>query len=132
MVQPNSDDQANLRPTRKSGVRLCLQLSPDGLTVYANQQALVSISEQLLWLARSDARDHYECHVKMSLEEDDCRFEGKRPRNVWTLMPADLIDHFTQASDLDPGFELTFMVVSEHELDDMAHHQETGVLRTED
>lgn len=108
------------RPEKKSDARLCLSVRRDGLTAYGNTQAFQSLAEWLSWLSKSDPKEHFECHVTMALEDDASLFEGKRPRNVWTVADHAMRGIVTPRSSKHPGFELTFMMAGAAELDQMA------------
>jgi hypothetical protein len=116
------------KPRKTPGVRICIALTSDGVTAYGNPAALRSLAEWVGWLAESDPKEHFECHVTMSLENDASLFEGARPRNVWSLVAGNLRDAFPVRTDEHPGFELTFMVATDSDLDQMAMHQESGIL----
>ena len=116
------------QPKKVVGVRLCMALTADGLTAYGNKEAFAALAEWMSWLANSNERDHFECHVTMSLEDDASLFEGKRPRNIWTLIHKNLSGMVASRSDNSPGFELTFMTVEQADLDYMAQFQEAGKL----
>ena len=116
-------------PTLDKDVRICIAVMPHGLTAYCNKAALVALSKELARLAESDPREHFETHVQMRFEDEDCKFSGKRPRNVWVLRTKELAP--VLAPHDDPAcadFELTFMAIPEAELDDLGRHQETGLL----
>lgn len=115
-------------PTRKSGTRLCIAVTNSGVTLYGNKQAFKSLSEWMDWIASSSEGEHFECHVLMYLEDDESKFEGKEPRNVWTLIDETVSPSFTAKATNNTGFELTFMGVEEKELDYMAQFQNTGQL----
>jgi hypothetical protein len=116
------------KPEHAAGTRLCLVLTPDGLKAYGNRKAFAELAQWLTWLSESNEAEHYECHVTMSLEDDASQFEGKRPRNVWTLVDNEFSRIVPVRTDHSPGFELTFMTVENQDLDRMAQHQESGTL----
>jgi hypothetical protein len=124
------------RPEKLAGARLCIAVRKDGATLYGNPAALRSLAQHLLWIANAKPSEHYECHTIWELESDECRFDGKRPLNAWTLLEpalaAVLSKRRTVTVDGEPGydeeFEVTFMAVEEHDLDRLAEHQESGVL----
>ena len=98
------------------------------------------MAQHLLWAADADPAEHRECHVRWHLQPDACRFEGKRPLDIWTLVDADLAQSIPASplgSDSDAemqedGFEVTFMAVEESDLDALAQHQRTGLLPASD
>ena len=101
------------------------------MTIYGNRTAFVSFAEWMQWIAASPRGEHYEAHLVMDLEDDASKFEGKYPRNVWTL-----VDPALRAAGVitpvDPrDFEITFMAAEDSELDQMEAHQEAGLLPKE-
>lgn len=124
------------QPKKIPGTRLCLVVTKSGLKAYGNASALKSLASWLEWVAASNPAEHFECHVEMDLESDESKFEGKVPRNVWVLLQRELAGTLdvrekviVEGEPVDShGFGLTFMAVSESELDDMARLQSTGIL----
>lgn len=115
-------------PVKKDGTRLCIAVTSDGVTVYGNRQAFESLAEQMQWIAQSNSSEHYECHVVMAFENDESRFEGKKPKNVWVLAEKNLAHFPIKESENYTNYELTFMAVEEKDLDEMAKYQEAGLL----
>ena len=115
-------------PPKKPGVRVCLVLSAEGPKLYGNRAAFASLAEWMNWLAHSPENEHFECHVVMVLEDDESKFDGKHPRNAWTLISAD--SHDPPKEDKGAS-ELTLMCLEERELDQLALHQRTGELPRE-
>lgn len=111
-------------PSKKPGVRACLVVGRNGAKLYGNRAAFASLAEWMEWLAKSPMKEHFECHVPMDLEDDESKFEGKQPRNVWALLMAS--EDSTGESAGIGG--LTFMCLEEDELDQLAQHQVIGVL----
>ena len=120
-----------MTPANEAGTKLCISVSEKGVFVYGNKPAFKSLAKWMSWLAESDEADHFECHVVMSLEDDESKFEGKTPRNVWVLMDKKITDSFARRTDTDPGFELTFMAVENPDLEQLAKYQDAGVLPDE-
>ena len=123
-------------PKTIPGSRICFALSRDGVTAYGNNKALRSLSQWLDWLAKTDPATHNECHVSLSLESEEVILKGKRPKNVWILAEREFTPLLKSMSikDVDGGklrsvgFEMTFMAVTDDELDKMQKHQKSGVL----
>lgn len=110
-------------------VRICMAVTPDGLTAYCNKKALIELSKQLSMLAESDAKDHYETHVRMQFQDDESLFDGKKPDNIWVLRTKPLAPMLAPHGDqYQQDFELTFMVTPEAELDDLTIFQGNGLL----
>ncbi len=113
------------QPKRIEGARLCLSLTRSGLKAYGNRESLTELARWLDWIAQHDPAEHFECHVRWHLEDEESKFEGKRPSNVWVVTEGDLAGVFEQEVQIDEttrqaGFELTFMAVTENDLDEMA------------
>jgi len=113
-------------PSKKPGVRACFVLGKDGAKLYGNRAAFASLAEWMEWLARSPSNGHFECHVLMDLEDDESKFGGKQPRNVWGLVQLKIGEK--SAGENREISELTFMCLEEDELDQLAKNQESGVL----
>lgn len=116
------------QPTKVPGLRLCLALTRDGLTAYGNREAFTALRQWMQFVEESPEGEHYECHVAMSLEDDESRFDGKTPRNVAVLFDRRLADLFPHRSDTSPGFELTFMKTTKDGLDEMERYQHDALL----
>lgn len=112
-MQPQADDRS----------RICLNFSRDGLNVYANRQALVDLRDQLTWLIESPPEDDYHCHVLMALENDESKFDGKRPRNAGVVFSEDAKEMFDADFENGDVVDLSFFVVAESDLDEMQAHQ---------
>lgn len=120
------------QPRKIPGARLCLAMREQGLTVYCNPDALRSLAEWLQWIASHNPAEHFECHVRMDLEDDESKFENKVPSNVLMLVEKQLSNIFSGTAAIngtqvsERGFELTFMAAPEEELDEMARLQIEG------
>jgi hypothetical protein len=59
----------------------------------------------------------------MALENDESKFDGKRPRNAGLVFDDDASEMFI--ADIEGGevVDLSFFVISEPDLDDMQVHQ---------
>lgn len=117
-----------INSSKDIGPRLCITIKPDGVTVYGNKQSLKLLAQHIENIAAADESQHYECHTLMALEDDDSKFGGKEPRNVWLLADKECASVFHARSENNPGFELTFMAVENGDLDHMAQFQKGGVL----
>jgi hypothetical protein len=110
------------------GSRLCLSVTPLGLTVYGNPAGLRALAKWLEWIASQNPTEHFECHVGMDILDDRSKFENKSPPNVWVVIDEKLAGVLArrEAAVIDgeqvelKGFDLTFMSVLEAELDEMA------------
>lgn len=112
-----------MRPEASPQSRLCLEFDASGLTAYCNRQALIALRDQLEWLIQSPPEDRYHCHVLMTLENDASRFDGKRPRNAGVSFSDDF--EKMRDADIDGGqlIDLTFMVATDDDLDDVQRRQ---------
>ena len=106
-----------MRPSSNPKSRICLSLSQNGLVSYGNREALTDLRDQLDWIIKSNPKEHFECHVIMTLESDETRFEGKRPRNAWVRASEDVKRELIENSEDNYGFDLIFMLVEENDLD---------------
>ncbi|WP_371433538.1 hypothetical protein [Novosphingobium sp.] len=115
-----------MQPETNDKSRICLNFTVDGLTAYCNREALIDLRNQLDWLISSPPDEHYHCHVLMALENDDSKFDGKRPRNAGIRF-SEGVENMKDA-DLVGGecVDLTFCHVTEADLDDIQQHQEPG------
>jgi hypothetical protein len=105
--------------------RICMALTPDGLTAYCNRSGLLAMSKRLAEIAQSLPDEHYEMHVRLELED------GAAPQetNVAVLRTKELAPLVAPHGRSDQqDFELTFMHVPEHELDDLRAYQVDGLL----
>jgi hypothetical protein len=118
------------RPTKASGVRLCIAVRKQGVTLYGNAAAMRSLAEHLLWIANSDPAEHFESQ-SWQLQSDACLFESKRPLDVWTLVESSLAKHVTNGQVHGEAFDINFMAVEEGDLDELAEHQGSGILPKE-
>jgi len=112
-----------MQPQASPNARLCLDFSADGLNVYANRRALKDLRDQLTWLIDSPPEEHYHCHVLMALENDESKFDGKRPRNAGVVFSDNAAEMLN--ADLDAGevVDLSFFVVAEDDLDQLQARQ---------
>lgn len=112
-----------MRPQANEKSRICLHFSSAGLTSYCNREALIDLRDQLNWLIDSPPEEHYECHVLMTLENDESCFEGKRPRNAGLSISKDFADILHIDCAKSPLVDLTFMLCTETDLDKAQKHQ---------
>jgi len=115
-------------PERQLGVKLCLAVTNEGVKAYGNRQAFKALAKWMTWLSKSAEAEHFECHVLMSMEDDESKFDGKEPRNAWVLLDKNLKGSFAKRSKNNTGFELTFMMVEPSDLKYMERFQKSGLL----
>jgi hypothetical protein len=115
------------RPEKKDGSKLCLAITREGVTAYGNRAAFESLAEWLKWIASSVPSERFECHTVFSLQ-DDSLFDAKANKNVCRLFNEDTERIFNKMAKEEFGFELTFMMSSESELDQLLALEATGRL----
>ena len=118
----------NPPPARKPGRKLCLAVTKQGVTAYGNRDAFESLGEWFKWMASSDPAEHFECHTIWHLQDEASAFLKQSTKNVFALFTAKTRAVFEKESEDGFGFELTFMMASEAELDELAGCQKTGLL----
>ncbi|HEY0232767.1 MAG TPA: hypothetical protein VGC55_16080 [Dokdonella sp.] len=117
-------------PNQNPSARLCILRYPDEVTVCANIDGFRLLGEWMAWLAASDPREAFHFHTLWHLESEASRFEGISPANVWSLSQAEQPAAPPDAPDgckIVP-FELTFHVVDDAQLDELARHQPSGLI----
>ena len=117
-----------MNPLSIPGTRICVIRYRDEATVCANIAGFRAFGEWMAWLAASNPEEGYHFHVLWHLESQASRFDGVRPRNVWVLTQAEEpeIPAAAASGGEVPEFELTFQVLGESDLDELAEHQDTG------
>lgn len=117
-------------PLAINGTRICVLIHPDEVVLCANIEGFKSLGNWMAWLAESKPEEFYHFHLLWHLESESSRFDGIRPKNVWFL-------HTPSAHEVKsapPGnmetvsFDLTFQVLSESALDELAEAQEAGLI----
>ena len=103
-------------PKEVTGAQFCLRVSVDGITVYGNRNAFKAFTRWMAWIANSPEREHYECHLLWHLQSKSS-LQGKMPKNVWVLMDKHVKPLFVPREPDHAGFDLSFMMVQQSELD---------------
>jgi len=105
-------------------------LQPNETTVCANPAGFKALGNWMAWLAKSNPEQHFHLHLLWHLESQESRFDGVRPKNVWVLRSPS--DHQVKQEPPEGmeavDFEITFQVIGEQELDELAAAQECGVI----
>ena len=114
-------------PDRVPGTRACVVVTREGVKLYGNRAAFLSLARFMTWIAESDPAEHFECHTKWHLASEDFLHHGGPP-NVGTLFAPELVDDFARETEDESGFELTFMAVHSTDLDELFEHVPAGVL----
>jgi hypothetical protein len=117
-------------PVKNPKARICILRYPDETMVCANIEGFRTIGEWIAWLANSDPAESFHFHTLWHLESDASRFEGVLPRNVWFLSQSEMpaIPADAPANGRRREFEVTFQVVDEATLDELAASQSSGVI----
>ena len=117
-------------PAKNPKARICILRYPDETTVCANLEGFRALGEWIAWLAASDPAETFHFHTLWHLESDASRFEGVLPHNVWFLTQAEApaIPVDAPSNARARVFELTFQVVDEAALDELAEHQASGIM----
>jgi hypothetical protein len=116
-------------PNRIEGTRICIIRYPDETTICANVAGFRSLAQWIAWLAESDPTELFHFHVLLHLESEAFRYDGVRPNNVWFLRQspspatAAILDGWEKRE-----YEMTFQVVSESDLDELAQYQDEGTV----
>lgn len=64
----------------------------------------------------------------MHLQDDASKFEGKEIKNAYVLFDKDTQPVFAKKTENEVGFELTFMMATETDLDQSDIYQKHGLL----
>jgi hypothetical protein len=105
-------------------------LHQDEITICANPAGFKSLGLWMVWLADSKPEEYYHCHLLWHLESEASRFKGAKPKNVWFLRnpPSHRMKVAPPAEAQVVPFELTFQVVPERDLDELAAAQKSGLI----
>ena len=117
-------------PSEILGSRICVLQHPDEIVVCANIAGFKSLTSWMAWLAESKPEEFYHFHLLWHLESEASRFDGVYPRNVWFLRsPSDHKVTVAPPHDAEAvAFDLTFKVLPEASLDELAIGQEDGII----
>jgi hypothetical protein len=118
------------QPLPINGARVCVLEHPDEIVVCANSQGFKSLGAWIAWLADSKPEELYHFHLLGFLESEASKFEGARPSNVWFLRTPS--SHQVSSSPPDGWnavpFEVTFQVLTDSALDELATAQDSGII----
>ncbi len=115
-------------PMRKPGTKLCLAVTKQGVTAYGNKAAFEHLAEWLKSMASSDPVEHFECHTIWNLQDEEGSFGENAIKNVYPLFSRQAKTLFAKKDEHGFGFELTFMMAPDSELDELAAYQKTSLL----
>jgi hypothetical protein len=99
-------------PKRQRGVRACVAVGEDGVTLYGNKATFRALANWMTWIAASKPSEHYECHVVWHLLSR----VAKRP-NVFVRFDKPEGRSGKRRRGGRQAFELTFMQVEAADLD---------------
>jgi hypothetical protein len=118
-------------PDRIEGTRICVIRYPDETTVCANVAGFRSLGQWIAWLAESNPAELFHFHVLLHLESEASRYDGVRPKNVWFLRQPPLLAEAIALQEWEKrDYEMTFQVVTESDLDELAQYQDEGIVPT--
>lgn len=107
----------NETPPKPADAKARIKLDRDGLTLYSNRAGLRALADWLGWLANSNPQEHFECHYRMTFEDEESQLHpGGSPSNVQLEIAESLRGHFVEPGPNEFGFELTFMHVTDEDL----------------
>ena len=99
-------------PKRQRGVRACVAVGGEGVTLYGNKATFRSLAKWMTWIAASKPSEHYECHVVWHLLSNN----AKKP-NVFVRFEESGRGAGRRLRGGRQAFELTFMQVEGADLD---------------
>lgn len=108
-------------PKKRRGVRACIAVKRDEVTLYANKATFRALAEWMTWIADSEASEHYECHVMWHLLNK----WADKPNVFIRFEKTPAFASKRRARRNHETFELTFAQVEESDLD---HLQRRGLL----
>jgi hypothetical protein len=117
-------------PLRIEGTRVCVLVHPDEVVVCANIQGFKALCAWMSWLAESDPAEFFHFHLLWHLESEASKFDGELPKNVWVLQTPkshQVVQAPPEGMQAVP-FDLTFQVISESALDELAEAQSLGFI----
>jgi hypothetical protein len=106
-------------PKHSKGSRACITVAPDGVKIYGNAAAFESLARIMSWIASAAPSENFECHLPLSLQDDDAIFGKADNPNAWVVIDPALRNLMKPRTSRDMGFEVTFMALSEGQLDEL-------------
>jgi hypothetical protein len=117
-------------PLAIEGTRICVLVHPDEVVICANIEGFKALGMWMAWLAESKPEEFYHFHLLLHLESEASRFEGTFPKNILILRTPST--HETKSTPLEGmelvAFEMTFQVLTESALDELAAAQVSGLI----
>ena len=99
-------------------------VAPDGVKIYGNAAAFESLARIMSWIASAAPNENFECHLPLSLQDDDAIFGKTDNPNAWVAIDPALRQLVKPRTSRSMGFEVTFMALSEQQLDEL--RKDTG------
>lgn len=115
-------------PKVLENTEVCITVTTDGVKLYGNKDAFFTLSEWMAWIATSNEKEHYECHVGFHLLNDEA-FVNVNKRNVYFLFDETVFK--VVHSEKDAFFDLTFMILQDSELGELRKFAKIGILPKE-
>ena len=120
------------QPYEIPGARVCVLRYYDETKILGNIPGFKLLGLWIAWLADSPPGENYHIHLLWHLESRASRFDGVKPKNVWFLDEPEeakgrSLDDVPEDAASIP-FEVTFMVLTDAQLDELAEAQETGLI----
>jgi hypothetical protein len=104
-------------------MRLCISVATDGVKVYGDSEAFKLLASKLIRIAHTKPSEHFEIHTLFHLQDYASVKNEESEARIWTIVDSDLEASFP-VLDGQIGFELTYMIVTESELDSLQAQSE--------
>ncbi len=110
------------------GARICIIRYPDETTICANIQGFRLLGERIAWLVSSNPSEKFHFHLLWQLTAEAPAVGPGGETSVWVLTQSEPVDGpaTMKARGTVPEFELTFQVVDESDLNELAAFQASG------
>jgi hypothetical protein len=112
-------------PDNVRGRQICIAIRKSEVTVYGNRQAFQSLAKWMMWLAKSDPSEHYECHLSWHFQLPS--IDTKRSAS-WALFDKASAAALSPTVKQRRRFDLTFMVVEPCDLKELSKRRRLGLL----
>ena len=117
----------NNQPKEIKGARICVLRYIDEIVFCANIKGIESLGQWMAWLAKSNPAETFHFHLLGFLESEESKFDGMKSSNIWFLEEPEEAQKRGEIPEGTEkvGYEVTFQVVSEKVLDELAGCQES-------
>jgi len=120
------------QPKDIPGARVCILRYHDETRISSNIAGFKLLGQWIAWLVDSQPEENFHIHLLWHLESEASRFDGVKPKNVWFLdEPEEAIirdNEYVPEDATIVKYEVTFMVLTDAQLDELAAAQETGII----